>query len=160
MSSKIKPGMFISLLCAHMGIHCAGNPHYYSRDCCICSIHGSLSSEAHVAIKCGQEASPEAPLHWSHGSQLVFLFRKLSPSWKLHSVFQQKMLEEYLRVAREVSAAKPCNPTALIRSILKIISLHIPMREVLCGRVASSCVILLGFPSCEYPRTDIFSGET
>ena len=62
-SSKIKPGVFISLLCTHMGLHCAENLHYYTRDCCICSVHGSLFSEAHAAIKSGQEASPEAPLH-------------------------------------------------------------------------------------------------
>jgi len=70
------------------------------------------------------------------------------------------MLEEYMRVAREVSATKPYNPTALIGSILGIISLHIPMREVLCGRVASSCVILLGFPVWKYTRTDISGEET
>ena len=62
-SSKIKPGMFVSLLCAHMGIHYAENLHYYTLDCCLYSVHGSLSSEAHAAIKGGQEASPEAPLH-------------------------------------------------------------------------------------------------
>ena len=154
--------MFIYLLYTHMGFHCVENLHYYTRDCCLYRVHGSLSSEAHAAIKGGQEASPEAPLHWSHGSQLVFLFRKLSPSWKLRSVFQQKMLEEYLRVARQVSAAKPCNATALIGSILGIIPLHLPMRESFsnpfCGWFASSCVILLGFRRWKYPRTDI-SGE-
>jgi len=61
-------------------------------------------------------------------------------------------------VTREVSAAKPCNPTALVGSILGIIPFHLPMREVLCGLVASSCVILLGFSGWKYPRTDI-SGE-
>jgi len=118
-----------------------GNPHYYTRDCCVCSVHRSSFSETYAAIKGGQGASPEAPTNWSHGSQLVFLFRKLSPSWKLCSVFQQKMLEEYLWVAREVSTGKPCNPTSLIGSILGIIPLHIPMREVLWWRVPSSCVI-------------------
>ena len=29
-SSKIKPGVFISLLCTHMGLHCAENLHYYT----------------------------------------------------------------------------------------------------------------------------------
>ena len=157
-SSKIKPRMFISLLCVHVGIHCAENPHYYTRDCCNCSVHKSSSSEALAAIKGGQEALPEAPILWRYGSQLVFSFRKLSPSWNLCSVFQQKMLEEYLWLAREVSAAMPCNPTALIGSILGIIPLHIPMREVLCAPVASSCVILLGFLRWKYPRIDI-SGE-
>ena len=52
------------------------------------------------------------------------------------------------------------NPAALIGSILGIISLHIPMRQVLCGRVASSCVILLGFLGWEYPRADISGEET
>ena len=36
------------------------------------------------------------------------------------------MLEEYLRVTREVSAAQPCNPTALIGSILDIIPRNYP----------------------------------
>ena len=70
------------------------------------------------------------------------------------------MLEEYLRVAREVPATSSCSPASLSESILEIISLHIPMRQVLCGWVASSCVILLGFPGCEYPRTDISGVET
>ena len=152
--------MFISLLCVHMGIHYAENLHYYTRDCCLYRVHGSLSSEALAAIKGGQEALPEAPILWRYGSQLVFSFRKLSPSWNLCSVFQQKMLEEYLWLAREVSAAKPCNPTALIGSILAIIPLHLPVREVLCGLVASSCVRLLGFPWWKYPRTDISGEET
>jgi len=34
------------------------------------------------------------------------------------------------------------------------------MREVLYDWVASSCVILLGFPRWKYPRTDISGGET
>jgi len=63
-------------------------------------------------------------------------------------------------VTREVSAAKPCNPTALIGSILGIIPFHIPMRGVLCGWVPFSYVILLGFPGWKYPRTDIFGEET
>jgi len=46
-----------------MGIYYAENLHYYTRDCCLYNIHGSLSNEAHAAIKGGQEASPEAPLH-------------------------------------------------------------------------------------------------
>ena len=61
-SSKIKPGIFISLLCVHVGIHCAENPHYDTHDCCVCSIHRSSSSEALAAIKGGQEALPEAPI--------------------------------------------------------------------------------------------------
>ena len=84
---KIKPGIFIFLLCVHVGIHCAENPHYDTHDCCVCSIHGSSSSEALTAIKGGQEASLETPIHWCYSSQLVFSFRKLSPSWNLCSVF-------------------------------------------------------------------------
>ena len=48
------------------------------------------------------------------------------------------MLEGSLRVTREVSAAKSCNPNALIRSMLDIMSLHIPMRWVLCRWVEST----------------------
>ena len=39
-SSKIKLGMFISLLCIHMGILCVENLHYYTRDCHDYSITG------------------------------------------------------------------------------------------------------------------------
>jgi hypothetical protein len=63
-------------------------------------------------------------------------------------------------VIREVSAAKPCNPTALIGSIMGIIPLQLPWREVLCGLVAFGCVMLLGFTRWKYPRTDIFGEET
>ena len=59
--SKIRPRMSIFLLCSHMGIHCVENLHYYTHDCCVCSIHVSLSSEAHSTIKGGQEVSSEAP---------------------------------------------------------------------------------------------------
>jgi len=37
-SSKIKPEMFIYLLYTHMEIHCVENLHYYTRDCCDCSV--------------------------------------------------------------------------------------------------------------------------
>ena len=36
--------------------------------------------------------------------------------------------------------------------MLDIMSLHIPMRQGLRGRVASSCVILLGFPIFWVPK--------
>jgi len=49
-------------------------------------------------------------------------------------------------VTKEVSAAKPCNPTTLIGSIMDIIPLQLPWREVLCELVAFGCVMLLGFP--------------
>ena len=39
-SSKIKPGIFISLLCIHVKVHCAENLHYYARDRYNCSITG------------------------------------------------------------------------------------------------------------------------
>jgi len=68
------------------------------------------------------------------------------------------MLEENLRVTKEVPATSSCNPNALIGSMLDIMSLHIPMRQVLYGLVAGNCVVLLRFPGCGYPRTDI-SGE-
>jgi len=74
--------------------------------------------------------------------------------------FQQRMLEEYLRVIREVSAAKPCNPTALVGSIMGIIPLQLPWRDVLCGLVVFDCVMLLVFPGWKYPRTDISGEET
>ena len=43
------------------------------------------------------------------------------------------MLEENLRVTREVLATSSCHSHALIGSILDIMSLHIPMMQVLCG---------------------------
>ena len=39
-SSKIKPGIFISLLFVHVKVHCAENLHYYARDRYNCSITG------------------------------------------------------------------------------------------------------------------------
>ena len=96
-----------------------------------------------VAKKAGERPLAEAPKCSSHGLCLVFL---LSPSWDLCSCSQQKMLEENLRVAREVSAASSCIPNVLIGSMLDIMSLHIPMRQVLCRWVASGCVLFLGFP--------------
>jgi hypothetical protein len=62
-------------------------------------------------------------------------------------------------VSREVSAAKYCNPASLSGSMLEITSLHIPMRQVLFGLVASSFVILLGFPGWACPKTDISGGR-
>ena len=123
-SSKIKPGIFISLLYAHMGIHCVENLYYYTHKCCHCSVTGYPPVKPHAAIKGGWEAEPEAPSVWSHGLLLI------SPSWNLHSIFQQKMLEENLPVTREIPATSSCNPNALIGSILDIMSLHIPMRQL------------------------------
>ena len=149
--------MFISLLYAHMRFHCVENLYYCTHECYHCSITGYPPVEPHAAIKGGWEALPEAPTIWSHGLPLVFL---LLPSWNLCSVLQQKMLEENLRVTKEVSATSSCNPASLSGSMLEIISLHIPMRQVLGGWVASSCVILLWFLGCGYPRTDISGRET
>ena len=39
-SSEIKLGMYISLLCAHMGLVLYENLHYYARECCHCSVTG------------------------------------------------------------------------------------------------------------------------
>ena len=39
-SSKIKPGIFISLLFVHVKVHCAENLHYYACDHCNCSVMG------------------------------------------------------------------------------------------------------------------------
>ena len=134
------------------------NLHYYSRECCYCSVTGCPPIQSLLAIKRWERGLLlEAPVFWNYGLHLVFL---LLPSWKLCSVFQRKILKECLWVAREVSAAKPCNPASLSGSMLDIMSLHIPMKQVLRGRVVSSCVILLGFPGCEYPRTDISGVET
>ena len=55
------------------------------------------------------------------------------------------MLEECLRVTRKVPTTSSCNPASLSESMLEIISLHILMRQVLRGRVVSSCIILLGY---------------
>ena len=63
-------------------------------------------------------------------------------------------------MTREVLATSFCNPNALIGSMLDIMSLHIPMRQVLYGLVAGNCVALLGLPVSGYPRTDISSEET
>ena len=72
----------------------------------------------------------------------------------------KKMLEENLLVIREVPATSSCNPNALIESILDIMSLHIPMRHVLCRWVESCCVTSLGLPVSGCPRTDISDKET
>ena len=39
-SSEIKPMMYIFLLYAHMGLYYMENLHYYTRECCYCSITG------------------------------------------------------------------------------------------------------------------------
>src|SRR6185503_12336622 len=54
------------------------------------------------------------------------------------------ILEENLRVTREVSAASSCIPRALIGSILDIMSLHLPMRQIWGRWVESCCVTSLG----------------
>ena len=69
------------------------------------------------------------------------------------------MLEENLRVTWEVPATSSCHSHALIGSILDIMSLHLPMRQVLCGLIESNCVILLEFSGWDHPRIDISSGE-
>jgi hypothetical protein len=82
------------------------------------------------------------------------------PPEVLCSVFQQKMLEENLRVTREVSAAKPYNPASLSGSMLDIMSLRIPMRQVLCRWVGSCCVTSLELPVSGFSRTVISCKET
>ena len=81
---------------------------------------------------------------------MVFL---LSPSWSLFSPFQQNMLEENLRVTREVPTTSSCIPSALIGSILDTMSLHIPMRQGFRGWVAPHCVTSLGLPVSGCQRT-------
>ena len=54
------------------------------------------------------------------------------------------MLEENLRVTREVSAASSCVPNAFVGSMLDIMSLHLPMRRFLSRWVESCCVTSLG----------------
>ena len=56
------------------------------------------------------------------------------------------MLEENLRVTREVSAASSCIPNALVGSMLDIMSLHLPMRQFWSRWVESCCVTSLGLP--------------
>src|SRR6185312_9079929 len=99
---------------------------------------------------------PEAPTCSSHGLSLMFM---LLLSLSLCSPFQQKMLEENLRVTREVPATSSCHSHALIGSILDIMSLHLPMRRVPCGLVGSCCVTSLGLPIFGCPKTDISSKE-
>ena len=147
--------MFISLLFAHMGFYCVENLHYFTHEHCHCSIMGCPPTRPHAAIKGEWEV-------FARNTSILKLWLSfgvlISLSWNLCSPFQQKMLEENLRVTREVPATSSCNPASLSGSMLDIMSLHILMRQVLCRWVASSCVILLGFPGCGDPRTDI-SGE-
>jgi len=63
-------------------------------------------------------------------------------------------------VTREVSAAEPCNPTALVESILDIIPLQILWGKVLCEWVASGCTMLLKFPRWKFPGNGISGGMT
>ena len=155
--------MSSSLLCSHVGCYCMENldhciiecVHECTREWCYCSITGCPPVRSLADIKGGWEALAEALAFRSYG--LHFL---LSPSWSWCSPFQQKMLEENLRVTRKVPATSSCNPNALIGSILDIMSLHIPMRQGFRGWVASSYVILLGFPVSRCPRIVISGGET
>ena len=59
-TSEIKPGMFSSLLCAHVGRYCMENLHYCTlecvHECCHCSITGCPPVVSLVAIKGGGEA--------------------------------------------------------------------------------------------------------
>ena len=93
---------------------------------------------------------PKAPKCSNHGFSLMFL---PSSSSSLCSSFQQEMLEANLRVTREAPATSSYHSLALIGSILNIMFLHLPIRQVLCGLVESNCVILLEFPGCEHTRT-------
>ena len=130
------------------------NLHYCVHECCYYSITGCPPVRSLAAIKGGWEALAEALAFRSYG--LHFL---LSPSWSWCSPFQQKMLEENLRVTRKVPATSSCHSHALIGSILDIMSLYLPMRQVLCGLVESCCVTSLGLPISVCPRTDISGGE-
>ena len=69
------------------------------------------------------------------------------------------MLEECLRVTRKVPTTSSCIPSALIRSILDIMSLHIPMRQVWGCWVESCCVTSLGLPISRCPRTASLVGR-
>ena len=75
-------------------------------------------------------------------------------------LWQQKVLEEYLRVIRVVLVTTTCIHAAPNGSIRGIMSMQLPWREVLCGRVASSCVILLGFPKWKFPRNGMHGDGT
>ena len=59
-TSEIKPRMYGSLLCAHMGCYCIENLHYCIleciRECCHCSVTGCPPVMSLVAIKGGREA--------------------------------------------------------------------------------------------------------
>ena len=59
-TSEIKPEMYGSLLCAHMGHYCMENLHYCLlecvHECCNCSITGCPPVVSLVAIKGGREA--------------------------------------------------------------------------------------------------------
>ena len=50
-SSEIKPGMYIFLLYAQMGLYCLENLHYFIRECCHCSFTGCPLVRPLVAIK-------------------------------------------------------------------------------------------------------------
>ena len=63
------------------------------------------------------------------------------------------MLEENLRVTRKVPATSSCHSYALIGSILDIMFLHLPMRQVFCGLIESCCVTSLGLPVSGCQRT-------
>ena len=69
------------------------------------------------------------------------------------------MLEENLRVTREVCATSSCIPNVLIESMLDIMSLYLPMSQIWGCWVESCCVTSLGLPISGYPRTDISDRE-
>ena len=119
-------------------------------------IRGVSSVSPLVAIKGRERLLPEAPKCINYGFSLVFL--PLSSS-SLCSPFQREMLEENLRVTREAPATSSYHSLAFIGSILNIMFLHLPMRQVLCGLVESNYVILLEFLGWDHPRTDISGGK-
>ena len=59
-TSDIKPGIYGSLLCAHVGHYCMENLHYYILECvcecCHCSITGCPPVVSLVAIQGRREA--------------------------------------------------------------------------------------------------------
>ena len=59
-TSEIKPRMYGSLLCAHVGLYCMEDLHYYIlecvRGCCHCNIMSCPLVWSLVAIKGGREA--------------------------------------------------------------------------------------------------------
>jgi len=137
-----------------------GNPPGYTRDCCVCSITGRLPV-IHTRLLEASKSSIEE--HHTIGDMALSWCSRLRSSRPpdIHSFPRAKDARRVLVSDK----GNLCCLTLQPRCSQPVHSEHHPPTTtleggVLCGLVASGCVILLEFPRWKSPRTSISGGET